>query len=155
MSMYVFAPAGAIKLRNSFLKLGVEFIGSQQPGCGSSWAKGKRYIKAKLMCSGTAIKRTCVVKNKVFNHNFEEYGTEVYYYHKEYCAKIVEIILDYLMLHINDPDLPQVFCSADLSTLLDITYSHRISQVKWVSVQNYKDQGEDAECVYNDLNSIS
>ena len=58
MSMYIFAPAGPVPLRNTFLRSGVEFIGSKQPGFGSSWAKGRRYIKSELLCRGRPIKRT-------------------------------------------------------------------------------------------------
>ena len=45
MSMYVYAPAGDVQLHNLFLQKGIEFIGSNQSGIGSSYAKGKRYIK--------------------------------------------------------------------------------------------------------------
>ena len=79
MSMYVFAPAGSEAFHNNLLKYAVEFIGSQQKGFGSSWARGKRYLKKEVPCSGTALKRACVIKNKYVNHDFEEYGTEVYY----------------------------------------------------------------------------
>ena len=51
MSKYIFAPAGAASSHNTLLKLGVEYIGSKQSGFGSSWAKGKRYIKANLVRS--------------------------------------------------------------------------------------------------------
>lgn len=154
MSLYVFAPAGAIELRNSLLKSGVEYIGSQQSGFGSSWAKGKRYIKKNVLCSGNAIKRACVVKNKVINHDFETYGVEVYYYHKDSCVKIVKFVLDYIVAHIDDPMLPQVFRGNDLKMLLKITYSHRISQVRWVGVQDYRGQGEVAAKLYEDLNKL-
>lgn len=96
MSMYVFAPAGSEAFHNNLLKYAVEFIGSQQKGFGSSWAKGKRYLKKEVLCSGTALKRACVIKNKYVNHDFEEYGTEVYYYQTEDCARIVKTILDYM-----------------------------------------------------------
>lgn len=154
MSKYVYAPAGSIKLRNELLKSGVEFIGLHQSGFGSSWAKGKRYIKNELRCSGTAIKKACIVKDRMHKHDFKQYGTEVYYYHKDYCSKIVKIILDYLVLHIKDPALPQAFANADFATLLNLTYSHRISQIKWVSIINYQEQGNDAERIYNDLNNL-
>ena len=100
MSMYVFAPAGSEAFHNNLLKYAVEFIGSQQKGFGSSWAKGKRYLKKEVLCSGTALKRACVIKNKYVNHDFEEYGTEVYYYQTEDCARIVKTILDYICLKI-------------------------------------------------------
>ena len=67
MSMYVFAPAGSEAFHNNLLKYAVEFIGSQQKGFGSSWAKGKRYLKKEVLCSGTALKRACVIKNKYVN----------------------------------------------------------------------------------------
>ena len=54
MSKYIFAPAGATSSHNTLLKLGVEYIESKQSGFGSSWANGKRYIKANLMCSREA-----------------------------------------------------------------------------------------------------
>lgn len=72
MSKYIFAPAGAASSHNTLLKLGVEYIGSKQSGFGSSWAKGKRYIKANLVCSSNAIKRACVIKSKIFNHDYNE-----------------------------------------------------------------------------------
>jgi len=100
--MYVFAPAGSEAFHNNLLKYAVEFIGSQQKGFGSSWAKGKRYLKKEVLCSGTALKRACVIKNKYVNHDFEEYGTEVYYYQTEDCARIVKTILDYIVDHLVD-----------------------------------------------------
>lgn len=105
MSMYVFAPAGSEAFHNNLLKYAVEFIGSQQKGFGSSWAKGKRYLKKEVLCSGTALKRACVIKNKYVNHDFEEYGTEVYYYQTEDCARIVKTILDYIVDHVFDNEI--------------------------------------------------
>ena len=92
MSMYVFAPAGPQNLHNEMMRIAVEYIGSQDSGFGSSWAKGKRYLKGKLGCSGTAVKRACVIKNKYINHDFEEYGAGVYYYQKDDCARIVKAV---------------------------------------------------------------
>lgn len=70
MSMYVFAPAGPRELRNNLLRVAIEYIGSKQKGIGSPWAKGKRYLRNQLSCSGTAIKRACAVENKILNHDF-------------------------------------------------------------------------------------
>lgn len=119
MAMYVYAPAGVVQLRSSLLKSGVEFIGSKQFGFGSNWAKGKRYIKERVNCSGAAIKRACVVKNRVFKHDYEVYGTEVYYFHTDFCALIVKTIIDYLVSHRDDPLLPQALIGADFDELLD------------------------------------
>lgn len=148
MSMYIFAPAGDKQLRNTFLKIGVEYIGSKQPGFGSSLAKGKRYIKSKLSCSGIAIKRAYSVNFKVINHDYKQLGTEVYYYHKDYCAEIVELILNYIVKNIEDPTLPQVFREVDFRQLLLKVYSHRISQLNWVRNKDYKGQRECAEQLY-------
>ena len=100
MSMYVFAPAGPQNLHNEMMRIAVEYIGSQDSGFGSSWAKGKRYLKGKLGCSGTAVKRACVIKNKYINHDFEEYGAGVYYYQKDDCARIVKAVLEYMILYL-------------------------------------------------------
>ncbi len=81
MAMYVFAPAGPNQLQNNLMRIAIEYIGLQQPGIGSPWAKGKRYIKKAIPCSGRAIKRTSIVSDKYFNHDYNQYGTGVYYYH--------------------------------------------------------------------------
>lgn len=154
MSRYIFAPAGPKELHNNLLKKAVEFIGSQEKGLGSSWAKGKRYLRKKISCSGIAIKKTCVVKNKYVNHDFEEYGTEVYYYEKDDCARIVESILNYILEHKEEDILPQVFSNCDFQELLIKTYGHRISQVEWVRDMDYKGQGEEAEKVCEKLNKL-
>lgn len=101
MSMYVFAPAGPRELRNNLLRVAIEYIGSKQKGIGSPWAKGKRYLRNQLSCSGTAIKRACAVENKILNHDFQQYGTSVYYYQKRDCARIVEAVMSYIADHIN------------------------------------------------------
>lgn len=142
MSMYVFAPAGSEAFHNNLLKYAVEFIGSQQKGFGSSWAKGKRYLKKEVLCSGTALKRACVIKNKYVNHDFEEYGTEVYYYQTEDCARIVKTILDYIVDHKDDAALPQAFSNKSFQELFAETYDHRISQAEWVRDMDYKKQGD-------------
>ena len=142
MSMYVFAPAGPQNLHNEMMRIAVEYIGSQDSGFGSSWAKGKRYLKGKLGCSGTAVKRACVIKNKYINHDFEEYGAGVYYYQKDDCARIVKAVCEYLVKHCNFADL------------LEKAYGHRISQAEWVRDMNYKKQGDAAEKVCKKLNSL-
>lgn len=154
MSLYVFAPAGSEAFHNNLLKYAVEFIGSQQKGFGSSWAKGKRYLKKEVLCSGTALKRACVIKNKYVNHDFEEYGTEVYYYQKEDCARIVKTILDYIVDHKDDAALPQAFSNKSFQELLAETYDHRISQAKWVRDMDYKKQGDAAQIVCEKLNTL-
>lgn len=89
--MYVFAPAGSEAFHNNLLKYAVEFIGSQQKGFGSSWAKGKRYLKKEVLCSGTALKRACVIKNKYVNHDFEEYDAMKSNFDKVFSYNLDEV----------------------------------------------------------------
>lgn len=154
MSMYVFAPAGPQNLHNEMMRIAVEYIGSQDSGFGSSWAKGKRYLKGKLGCSGTAVKRACVIKNKYINHDFEEYGAGVYYYQKDDCARIVKAVLEYIVKHKDDDTLPQAFSDCNFADLLEKAYGHRISQAEWVRDMNYKKQGDAVEKVCKKLNSL-
>lgn len=154
MSMYVFAPAGPEKLHNNLLRMAIEFIGLQEKGVGSSWSRGKRYLKDRLSCSGTAIKRACVVKNKYVNHDYKEYGAEVYYYQKNDCARIVETVLEYIVDHKDENTLPQVFSNCGFKDLLEKAYGHRISQIEWVRDMDYKKQGKAAEEVYKKLNEL-
>lgn len=154
MSMYVFAPAGPQDFQNNLLRIAIEFIGLHEKGCGSSWAKGKRYLKGKLSCSGMAIKRACMVKNKYINHDYEEYGAGVYYYQKDDCVHIVETVINYLVEHQEDDALPQIFYNCDFQELLVKIYGHRISQVEWVRNIDYKGQSEAAEMVCESLNKL-
>lgn len=63
----------------------------------------------------------------------------------------MDLVIQYLCDHINDDSLPQVFSEKDYNTLLDLVYSHRLSQLEWVRNENYKNQHDDAERIYNDL----
>lgn len=116
--------------------------------------KGNAILRRKCPCSGTALKRACVIKNKYVNHDFEEYGTEVYYYQKEDCARIVKTILDYIVDHKDDAALPQAFSNKSFQELLAETYDHRISQAKWVRDMDYKKQGDAAQIVCEKLNTL-
>ncbi len=154
MSKYVFAPAGPKELNNNCMRLAIEFIGSQQKGGGSAWSKGKRYLRNNLQCSGTAIKRACVVKDKYINHDFQKYDTRVYYYQIENCARIVEYTLDYIVQSQNKTGLPQALRDSDFHKLLEESYGHRISQIEWVRDVDYKDQRDNACIVCEQLNSL-
>ena len=55
----------------------IEYIGSTQAGHGSNRAKGKRYLKCKLSCSGTAINRAMKICLKAKGHDFRTYGVSV------------------------------------------------------------------------------
>lgn len=153
-SMYVFAPAGPAELRSSRLKIGIEYIGSRVKGIGSPFAKGKRYIKDVVGCSGKAIKRACNEYIKLQNHDYYEHGLDVYYYHKEMAALVVDFVISYICKNRSDPALPQVFSGLDYNQLLELMYGHRITQLKWVCNNNYKKQREDAQKIYIDFSSL-
>ena len=155
MSQYVFSPAGSTARRNALFKNGIEYIGSKQKGSGSNFSKGKRYLKSVLHCSSRSISLSCSVKDKIYNHNYLQYGPEVYYYHKEWCAKILKIVISYLIDNQNDPFLPQVFANSDYLMIFNKIYSARNSQLHWVATTNYKNQGTDAQSIYNEINKMS
>lgn len=154
MAQYVFAPAGLEKRRNSLFRVAVEYIGSKQKGPGSDFSKGKRFIKSALNCSGRSISLACSIKDKYFNHEYKQYGTEVYYYHKEWCHQIVNFVISYLIENKNDPKLPQAFAQRDFKTVFDDTYSSRYSQLRWVKTNNYRNQQDDAGNILYKLDDV-
>lgn len=146
MGDYVFAPAGPDKLQNNILEKCVEYIGSRQVGYGSNSAKGRRYLKHALNCSGRAIKRTISKKYKIINNReFETFGISVYYYHSDFCAEIVEAIIDYIDSNADDTFKNNTFgCIPIGEKYLDLSYSFRLSQLTWVKNEDYQGQGEKA-----------
>ena len=42
----------------------------------------------------------------------------------------------------------------NFSELVQMVYNHRISKVDWVSNMNYKEQGSEAEIVYENLDKL-
>lgn len=147
MGVYVFAPAGSDKLQNNILEKCVEYIGSKQVGCGSNSAKGRRYLKKELNCSGRAIKRTISKKYKIINNKeLQTFGVDVYYFHAEFCAKIVEKIIDYIDSSADDAFKNNVFgCVPAGPSYLDLSYAYRLSQLEWVQRENYQNQGKKAK----------
>lgn len=156
MSIYVFAPAGPDKLQNNILEKCIEYIGSKQAGYGSNSAKGRRFLKCKLGCSGRAIKRTVSKKCKIINHiEFETFGTDVYYYHSVFCARIVEEIIDYINRNADTSFKNAVFKSITTGEdYLNETYAYRLSQLKWVRIENYQNQGTKAKHVEEQFDTL-
>lgn len=146
MGVYIFAPAGPDKLQNNILQKCVEYIGSRQVGYGSNSAKGRRYLKHMLNCSSRAIKRTISKKYKIINNReFETFGISVYYYHSDFCAEIVEKIIDYIDDNADDVFKNRIFgCIPIGEKYLDLTYAPRLSQLEWVQNEDYQGQGERA-----------
>lgn len=155
MSNYVFAPAGPTTLESGMLIKCVEYIGSTQTGFGSNFSKGKRYLKYRLNCSGTAIKRALQRKPKIFGHDFQDYGIDVYYYHIDFCAKIVQEIISYVKVNSNDDVKISIFGSVPRENMYcNLLYGHRISQLHWVEVENYKAQRARAQDLIDSFNAI-
>ena len=46
------------------------------------------------------------------------------------------------------------FGNHNFSELVQMVYNHRIFQVEWVSNMNYKEQGSEAEIVYENLDKL-
>ena len=151
MGRYIYAPAGPSKLQSDILKKCIEYIGSTQAGHGSDLSKGKRYIKYELTrhnisCSGTAIKRAMQVSTRVFHHDFQKYGTQVYYYHKDAIVGILHETISFIIMHSNDEIKVELLRGIPANNeYLGVVYAHRLSQLEWVHMQNYKGQGKEAQ----------
>lgn len=155
MGVYVFAPAGPERLQNSVMEKCVKYIGSQQIGGGSDIAKGRRYLKHKLGCSIRAVKRTINKQYKIINNSsFTEFGIAVYYFHSEYCVKIVEETIKYIENSSYDNKKEIFGCLPSGAKFLDLAYSYRISQLEWVVVENYQDQGKMAKLIYDNFEKL-
>ena len=154
MGCYVFAPAGPAKLHSDMLKKCIEFIGSKQVGGGSDYAKGRRYLKYKLQCSGRSIKRAVQSKPKLWVHDFETYGIDVYYYHVDYCAAILRETIDYINDCSDDVKEKLLGTVPGRNDYLDLLYKHRISQLKWVEIEDYEGQSAQATFVLGQFATI-
>ena len=163
MGQYIYAPAGPTNLQTKHLeacalKKCVEFIGSTRPGCGSNLAKGKRYLKYTIPCSGAAIKHAMQSSLKVVEHDFQTYGLVVFRYHKETCAEIVKETIRYIMTHGDDVAKKKALgCTPAKNAYgecLRLIYDYRLSQLKWVKNENYKNQGADAAKLCNKFDAL-
>ena len=146
MSHYVFAPAGDYSARTDLVLRCVEFIGQCQPGYGSNYSKGKRYLKSQIpKCSGKAIKRAVKVCSKVINNDFDIYGLDTYFYHVDLCDIIIKEIIDFLKRRSVEEKEELLGSAPNDGEYLDLLYKHRIEQLKWVEIEDYKKQGGKAE----------
>lgn len=153
MGSYVFAPAGPQKQRSTLIKACVEQIGAQQVGFGSNYAKGRRYLKSKLHCSGTAIKRAVSVRPKVLGNDFETYGVDVYYYHVDFCVDILKEVIDYVKAS-NEIQMQIFDVPPKEDEYSKCLYGHRISQLCWVRDEDYQGQREQAAKLIDKFQSI-
>lgn len=147
MGVYVFAPAGPDELQNNILEKCVEYIGSKQIGGGSNIAKGRRYLKRELNCSSRAIKRTISKRYKVIlNKDFQTYGIAVYYFHSNFCVKIVEQIIYYIKNNADNTFKNNIFGKLPTGEeYLELSYGNRLGELKWVCFENYQNQGKEAQ----------
>lgn len=156
LGKYVHAPAGSILTRTDMIKVAVEYIGTTQNGCGSDYAKGKRYLRKKICgCSGRAIKKTTTVGIKVHNNDYNTYGLEVYFYHEEMSSKILKEVIRFLTQNENEVLLANLMNKAAKdSTLMEVLYGQRKRGLNWVIARDYMKQGEKAENIKEQIELI-
>lgn len=149
MGQYVYSPAGALKTRSKTIQKCVEYIGGLQGGKGSELGKGIRYLKSRIPdCSGRAIKRAIRTYPRIYKHEFDKYGLDVYYYHIDRCAEIVKEIIEFIYQHSNDDEKKRIFGGVPKEEeYLNLLYEARLSQLRWVRRENYIDQGEQAAVI--------
>lgn len=149
---YVFAPTanGEKRDEKNFRKI-VEYIGSKQAGIGSNTAKGLRYIKNELGCSGAAIKFLYKSSKKILNHNIEQYGTNVYRYN-EFCCGIIGILIEHIPQYIEDnSDKIELNKNSKIFNKFDWLFFNQYVAIKWVENENYQQQREKASEIISRL----
>ena len=149
MGQYVYSPAGALMTRSKTIQKCVEYIGGLQVGKGSELKKGIRYLKNKIPdCSGRAIKRAIRTYPKVYKHEFDKYGLDVYYYHIDKCAEIVKEIMEFMCCYSNNDEKKRIFGAVPKKEeYLNLLYEARLSQLRWARRENYMGQGEQAAVI--------
>ena len=153
MGKYVYAPAGAKTARNDLILRCIEYIGEMQPGIGSNEAKGKRYLRRHIEgCSGRAIKRAAKTCKRVYHHDFEKYGLDVYYYLQEVSARILEVTIEFMKRAPREDLKNEVFgCVPNDNQYMQLLYGHRMSQLNWVIGTNYQGQVEKARIIVQEI----
>ncbi len=153
---YVFAPTdNGKKVEEVNFKNIIEYIGSQQSGCRSNRAKGIRYIKNEIGCSGTAVKRLYKSIYKIFNHDMTTYGLNVYKYEK-HCCGIISVMLEYIEKYSNDErtDVHITNIPSSKSEYFNWIFSNQYKALKWVFDTKYKNQQKQAEDILHRLNNL-
>ena len=155
MGKYIFAPAGNRSETVGVLKNCIEFIGSYQEGNGSNYAKGKRYIKNKVGCSGASIKFLFKTFPKVINHEFEDLGLFVFRFDKNKCKSILLAIINSIDDTTNEDEKNALFNSITRPVpYLDELFSKQKKRIEWVFNHNYKMQKDSAYYLINELKTI-
>lgn len=156
MSKYIFAPAGHTSETIAILKKCIEYIGWKQKGTGSNYAKGKRFLKKEIGCSGSSIKHLFKSSTKLSNHDFEKLGLYVYRYDKYKCKDTLIEIITYIENNANETEKNRLFSEIQRPTIyLDALFAKQIDKLKWVNNHNYKDQRKSASILIQELSKIS
>ena len=153
---YVYSPAGALKTRSDTILRCVEYIGRLQMGKGSERGRGIRYLKSRIPnCSSRAIKRAIKTCHKIYKHEFDKYGLDVYYYHIDKCAEIIKTVIEFIKCHSNDDEKEHLFgIVPDEKEYLNLLYEARLNQLRWARRENYMGQGEQAAIVERKFENI-
>lgn len=155
MARYIYAPAQTSNWYGSKIYRSVEFIGSQQKGRGNSISKGRRYLKKKLGCSGNAIRRAMRTEERIYKHDYTQFGLDVYYYHKDYSDKIIREIIQFVLQNASDNIKKKIFDTIPTDEqYLPLIYWHQLDCLEWVADSDYKRQGEEARILHNRFNNI-
>lgn len=152
MNQYVFAPADEAKI-GYLLKECIEYIGRDQQGNGSNYAKGKRYLKKKVQCSGSSIKYLYKPTWKVIGNDFVNNGVMVYKYHIEHCAIILEEIIKYIDSH--ETIKNKIFHALKKPVkYIDVLYEYQRTRLDITVNDNYRNQAEEGKKVLQSIDAI-
>ena len=149
---YVFAPSvDGEKAEVLTFKRIVEYIGSKQTGIGGNYAKGKRYLKSRLNCSGTAIKRLYKTAFKVENNKFKTNGTYVFKYNND-CDIILSELINWLEnLNPNSDDYKNLHVADANGDYFKWLFSQQYLLLGWVVTNDYCHQRNRAQEIYDKL----
>lgn len=155
MGRYIYAPANTNNWYGSRIYRCVEFIGSTQKGRGNKIAKGRRYLKKKVGCSGNAIRRAMRTEERSYKHDYQQYGLDVYYYHKDYANIILQEIIDFVRENACADKIEELFdCVPNDDQYLQLIYWHQLRRLDWVAVMDYKKQGDSARILCDKFSEI-
>ncbi len=156
MSKYIFAPANEHQETVLVLKNCIEFIGSYQKGSGSCYARGKRFLRNKVDCSGTSIKFLFKTFPKVINHDFDNYGLFVYRFDKKKCKSILLTIIKCIDEIATEEEKRNLFnpISSPLP-YIDALFFKQKNRLIWVKNHNYKNQQDVASHLIQELKTIT
>lgn len=152
MNQYVFAPADEARIVY-VLRECIEYIGRDQHGNGSNYAKGRRYLREKTKCTGASIKYLYKPALKIIRNDFLNNGISVYKYHKEYCAIILEEIIKYID---SRPQIKNKVFHAYRKPIkyIDVLYEYQRARLVITVNDNYSNQAEDGGKILQSIDEI-